>query len=164
MIAACRLHRAGIIPCEMSHMSARAGFDSLKQLPSKDNKRLFKALWERSEGDASLGAFMTVVVRLWLIWPVESVVESMASAMKAIFKDNRVLDHTNAAMELMIRWNGPDVAHADGLIEQVLRRNPELNNFVRAHIDHSVEGTVISRHTSSRHPRSYNYPAVGKRR
>ena len=87
----------------------------------------------------------------------------MGSVLKAVFRDNRVLDHENAARELIIRWNGPDVAHADGLIERLLRRNPQLNNCVRATISQAVEGTVIARHLSTRHPRSLIYPDVGKR-
>lgn len=163
VIAACRLHRAGIIPCELTHVTARAAYDSLKKLSPADNKKLFKSLWVVAKDDVALRAYMYVVGRLWLIWPVESVVESMGSVLKAVFRDNRVLDHENAARELIIRWNGPDVAHADGLIERLLRRNPELNNCVRANISQAVEGTVIARHLSTRHPRSLIYPDVGKR-
>ena len=135
----------------------------MKKLPPADNRKLFKGLWEMAKDDQSLSDYMAVVVRLWLIWPVESVVESMGSVLKDVFKNSRVLDHDNAAKELIVRWNGPDVAHADGLVDQVLRRNPDMNNFVRASIAQAVKGTVISRHLSSRHPRSFIYPETGKR-
>ena len=68
----------------------------------------------------------------------------MASVMKNVFKVNQVLNHENAARELVIRWNGPDVAHSDGLIEQVLRRRPELNNFVRVNIAQSCDAIIDS--------------------
>ena len=162
-IAASRLPKAGVIPTEASLVSVRAAYDNLKKLSPADNGTLFKRLWAIAERDATLSSFMALVVRLWLIWPVESVVESMASVLKNVFKDNRVLDHDNAVKELIIRWNGPDVAHVDGFIEHVLRRNPELNNCVRSNIAQAVESTVISRQRSTRHPRTLIYPDAARR-
>ena len=156
LVAASRLHSSGMIPSKVPQDAVRAVYDALKNLPaSQCCKVLFKELWRVSQSDPRLCPYMELIVRVWLITPTETVVESMASTVKAVFGVNRVLDHQNASQELIVRWNGPDVAHADWLIERVLGRNPRLNNFVRSNIAAAVEGTVISRHRASRDPRSY---------
>ena len=65
-----------------------------------------------------------------------------------IFGTHRQLDHRNAEYELMIRWNGPDVHHAEALIQAVQRKFN--NNFIRQSVDIRTEllGTVIRRHNS----------------
>lgn len=83
----------------------------------------------------------------------------MASTIKAVYgsSSNRVLDHKNAEKELIVRWNGPSVPQSDGLISDVLKKYPELDNFVRASLGQTLEGKVIARHKQEKCPRSYIY-------
>ena len=70
----------------------------------------------------------------------------MASVIGDIFGTRRQLSHQNAAKELIVRWNSPDVFAADDLIKAVQdRHNFE---FVRRTTDirSAFHGTVISRH------------------
>ena len=156
LVAASRLHSSGIIPHTVPVDAVRATYEALKELPPSTCKGLFKELY-RHNRSSEMRPYMELVVRAWLVSPTETVVESMAITVKAVFGENRVLDHENAAHELIIRWNGPDLVHADWLIERVLRKNPHFNHFVRTNIAGAVEGTVISRHRRHRNPRSYIY-------
>ena len=155
LVAVSRLHTGGLIPSTVPQDSVRAAYDTLKKLSPANSKVLFKELWSASRTESRLRPFVDLVVRLWLISPTESVVESMASVVKDLFGANRILDHENAVQELIVRWNGPDLAHADWLIGKVLAKNPHLNHFVRGHIGRAVEGTVIARHRAYRNPGSY---------
>lgn len=44
--------------------------------------------------------------RVWLLYPCESIVESMGSVLKNIFGEHRNLAPENAEKELIIAWNG----------------------------------------------------------
>ena len=151
-----RLQRERIIPKEdMPWDSIRATYAKLRMTGPGSNRKLLKILW--SDGDQRLRAYLVIVVRLWLISPAESVVESMASVVKAVFGTHtaRGLSHESAASELIVRWNGPKPAQADWLIEAVLKKYPHLDNFVRASFSQQLEGKVIARHEAEICPRSF---------
>ena len=153
-----RLQRDKIIPREVVPWdSIMATYSKLRMMEPGSNHQLLKRLW--SAGDARLAPYLALVVRLWLLCPAESVVESMASTVKAVFgtQKTRGLSHRSAASELIIRWNGPDVPHSDGLLRYVQRRNPALNNFVRATFSQQLEGKVIARHKQEKNPRWFMY-------
>ncbi|KAF0306494.1 hypothetical protein FJT64_022013 [Amphibalanus amphitrite] len=96
----------------------------LRTLPSTDatNQHLLRHLHREQERKPLLRAYVQLVTRLWLLLPAESVVESMASVLKEVFATHRQLHHDNAAKELVVRWNGPDVGEADQLISRVQSR------------------------------------------
>ena len=132
-----------------------ATLQELKGMHPGTNQRLFKDLCHRKDG--RLAPYLDLVTRLWLISPAESVVESMASVVKSVFgvSSSRVLNHSNAAKELIVGWNGPSVPQADWVIATVLRKYPHLDNFVRATLSQQLEGKVISRYESQKCARSY---------
>ena len=153
-----RLQRERIIPKgDIPRDSIMATYLKLRMTEPGSNQKLLKTLW--SDGDQRLSAYLAIVVRLWLLSPAESVVESMASAVKAVFgtQQARGLNHESAEHELIIRWNGPNVPHADWLIKAVLRKHPHLDNFVRASFSEQVQGRVIARHKRERCARSFIY-------
>ena len=100
-----------------------AAYSKLRMTKPGSNQKLLKTLW--SDGDQRLSAYLVIVVRLWLLSPAESVVESMASAVKVVFgiQQARGLSHESAENDLIIQWNGPNVPHADWLIKAVLKKN-----------------------------------------
>ncbi|XP_043189268.1 uncharacterized protein LOC122375015 isoform X2 [Amphibalanus amphitrite] len=114
--------------------------------PNLGNQELFKILWQRAEQD--IKPYINLVTRLWLISPCESVVESMGSVVADVFGEHRNLKHANAAMELVVRWNGPDLASADALIQAVVRSPRENFNFVRRHTQSKIDGesSVVLKH------------------
>ena len=81
----------------------------------------------------------------------------MASVIKEVFGVHRRLKHEAAATELIVRWNGPDMAHAKDLIEAVQQRH--RFNFCRGQIPiaGAVEGTVIARLKSKPCPTTSMY-------
>lgn len=109
------------------------------------NPDLFKILWRCADQDVR--PYVLLVIRLWLMSPCESVVESMGSVVKEVFGEHRNLKHANAARELVVRWNGPEFASADGLIQTVVRSRRENFNFVRKQTQPKIneEGSVLSR-------------------
>ncbi|XP_043231410.1 uncharacterized protein LOC122386354 isoform X2 [Amphibalanus amphitrite] len=153
------LQHASLIPtAPIPWESVAATFKELKSMQHGTNQKLFKELWLRD--DHRLLPYLSVVARLWLLSPSESVVESMASVVKAVFgvSSSRVLDHGNAEKELIVRWNGPSVPQADGLIAAVVQKYPHLDNFVRSTLSQQVEGKVIARHKAHRCAKSHIYP------
>ena len=77
--------------------------------------------------------------------PPESVVESMASTAQNVDGTHRQLQHENAAHELQIRWNGPTVFCADGVLEACHARL-KGRKFTRAKdIGPRVESLVTKR-------------------
>ena len=102
------------------------------------------------------------MVHLWLISPTETVVESMASTIQEVFGAHRQLDHSNAARELVIRWNGPEPCWADSLIGAVQR---QANfNFIRHKTGphQTVNGVVITRHKNTPSAKVVLYPVPTK--
>lgn len=152
--AVSRLRAERLIPGAVPGESIAAAYRALRKLDEGlTNQELYIKL--RAMESEDLRAFLDLVARLWLTCPAESVVESMASAAKNVFGMNRSLHHENAAKELTVRWNGPDVQHSDSLIESVIKRNPRLNNFVRASIRQAAEGTVIARYKAEKSSQTY---------
>ena len=84
--------------------------------PSLGNAELLKLLWSRRTEAPEVRQYLESCIRLWLISPPESVVESMASVLGEVFGAHRNLDHDSAAKELVIRWNGPDLAHSNSVV------------------------------------------------
>ena len=118
-----RLQRSGLIPCSVSMQSIRATFDELHSERCRKfstNQELLKHLMLTDV--AATKPYVDLVVRLWLLSPTESVVESMASAVKEVFGMHRNLAHHNAAKELVIRWNGPELCSADELVGAVVAK------------------------------------------
>ena len=89
--------------------------------------------------------YLDLVIRMWLISPPESVVESMVSAVKEVFGMHRQLTHANAAMEPAIRWNGPDLCSADQLIGAVVARL-QLGRTTNSGSSALLAGEVLRRH------------------
>ena len=153
-----RLQRSGCIPTSVvvPSLSVEMSYRVVRELSQskgvKDTRVLFKALHRQSLSQPELRPMVNIIIRLWLTWPLESVVESMASVIGDVFGTQRNLDHSNAAKELVVRWNTPDVFAADELIEAVQARNNF--EFVRRtnNIRTAFEGTVISRHLRPAQP------------
>ena len=101
--------------------SVRAAWDFVrKQDAGLSNQELLALLAEETKARPITAPFYSFVVRCWLMSPPESVVESMASTAQNVFGTHRQLQHTNAALELQIRWNGPSVFSADAVLEACL--------------------------------------------
>ena len=112
-----RLKRSGLTPAACPLDSVRAVFDELRSDTCKamrTNQELLKHLLLLKAPAMKL--YLDLVTRIWLLNPPESVVESMASAVKEVFGVHRQLSHANAAKELVIRWNGPELCEADQLV------------------------------------------------
>ena len=149
-----RLVATRIIPAGVPPASLRLAYQAIQETrEGLTNQELFKELWKASKTQPELQPFLSLVSRLWLISPAESVVESMGSAVKEVFGAHRQLLHENAAKELIVRWNGPDMCSADGLILEVQRRHKF--NFTRSAISitAATEGTVLARHKTKKCPR-----------
>ena len=141
-----RLVTNRIVPEGVPPAALRLAYQAIQETEEGlTNQELFKELWKQSKAQPELQPFLSLVSRLWLISPAESVVESVSSVVKDVFGEHRRLLHENAAKELMVRWNGPDLCSADGLILEVQRRNKF--NFTRSAISISAatEGTVLAR-------------------
>ena len=126
--------------------SIRASWQFLnKQSTELSNQALLKLLAGEAKVWHELRPYYNFVVRMWLLSPPESVVESMGSVAENVFGTHRQLDHRNAAMELQVRWNGPTVFQADGLVQSVQAKYQ--HRFGRAlDIKTNLEGTVIRKH------------------
>ena len=139
-----------VIPpsCRTTLETVRAALSVIRNSDETDNQALLKVLYKAPE----LRGYVNLVCRLWLIHPTESVVESMASAVQEVFGVHRQMDHSNAAMELQVRWNGPDPFHADKLLRAVQAKH--RFNFSRqsSNVRQALEGTVISRHKNNVKP------------
>ncbi|KAF0311054.1 hypothetical protein FJT64_018091 [Amphibalanus amphitrite] len=102
---------------EVSAKSAEAAIRLLGEASqSLGNAELLRLLWSRRSSNAEVQQYLETCIRLWLLSPPESVVESMASVLGEVFGAHRNLDHENAAKELVIRWNGPDLAHSNSVV------------------------------------------------
>ena len=149
-----RLERRRIIPATcVTNACLKAAYTAIHRTrDGLSNQQLYKELWTAAQSDSLLKTYMEVVTRLWLISPAESVVESMASVVKEVFGVHRRLSHEAAATELLVRWNGPDIANTEPLINMVQKKN--RFNFCRSGfgIGVAVEGTVIARYKSKRCP------------
>ena len=126
--------------------SVRAAWEYIrKQEERLGNKELLALLSEEVKAQPIAAPFYDFVVRCWLISPPESVVESMASTAQNVFDTHRQLQHANAAHELQIRWNGPSVFSADGVLEACQARL-KGRKFTRARdIGPHVESLVTQR-------------------
>ena len=139
--------------------SVRVAYDILRSemCTRGGNQDLLKMLWKKQDDIPELRPFVRLVIRLWLISPPESVVESMGSVIQEVFGAHRQLDHSNAAKELLIRWNGPELCRSDLLVKGA-QRKCGLNFLKRSHgIAKAMEGTVITRHRRVQCPRSIVY-------
>ena len=157
-----RLVARGLVPksCSVSRETVLAAHTLLQEphRTAKCNQQLLKLLYENCGSDGKLRSYVDLVVRLWLISPTETVVESMASAIQEVFGVHRQLDHSNAARELVIRWNGPEPCRADGLIGAVQRW--ANFNFIRHKTGphETVNGVVITRHKNTPSAKVVMYP------
>lgn len=154
-VAIRRLVARHIIPEGVPPATLKLAYDTIHATnEGLTNQELFKELCNATKSKPELQAYTALVTRLWLISPAESVVESMASIVKEVFGVHRQLLHENAAKELIVRWNGPDMCSADGFIREVQRRHKF--NFMRSSltIAATAEGTVIARHKTKRCPRA----------
>ena len=149
--AAERLAKGELVPKSTlpSEAEIRVALSLLRGQPSSSSQELWKLL-ARGNQNLPVKVFVDFVTRLWLLSPPESVVESMASIIGEVFGEHRQLNHSNAAQELVVRWNGPSLCHADRLIKAVQRDLSAQDKFrcVRRGntISQAMEGTVISRH------------------
>ena len=156
-----RLVGVKLIPAttEVSQNGLREAYDALhaERYATGDNRALLKEMWQDAKQKPSLKPFLELVIRLWLIAPAESVVESMGSVLKEVFGTHRQLKHENASKELVVRWNGPDLCSAGPLVKAV--QDKYRFNFVRRSINvkQAFEGTVISRHKANRSHRACLY-------
>ena len=145
-----RLVSRRLVPqtCHVTRDSVLAAHAVLREprCASQSNQQLLKLLWNSRDLVSGLRPYVELVVRLWLISPTETIVESMASAVQEVFGVHRQLDHSNAARELVLRWNGPELNRADGLICAVQRKAGF--NFVRhmTGLHQTLAGAVITRH------------------
>ena len=151
--AAAELARLSIIPesAVVSGLSVRAAYDAVREMPEGlSNTELFRRLSKVAEENQTVKRYTELVSRVWLLAAPESVVESMGNVVQDVFGHHRQLSHENAAKELFIRWNGPDVTSSDRLLERV--QNTFANKFVRTDdrsIAESLQGTVVRRHQAS---------------
>ena len=156
--AATELASLGIIPesAVVSCLSVRAAYDAVRGMPGElSNAELFRRLSKVAEENRVVKSYAGLVSRVWLLAAPESVVESMGNVVQDVFGHHRQLSHENAARELFIRWNGPDVTAADPLLQRVQAKYG--NKFVRTDdrsIAASVLGTVLRRHQAKRCPRA----------
>ena len=132
--------------------AVRGALEILYRCEKLNNQALLKVLYKSV--DPAVRSYISLVCRLWLIHPTESVVESMASSVQEVFGVHRQLEHANAAMELQVRWNGPDPFHADHVIRAVQAK--QKFNFCRqsSNVRQAIEGTVITRHKNSMKPKT----------
>lgn len=121
-----------------------------EQPADASNQRLLQALRRRASDGRALKRYADLAIRLWLLSPPESVVESMASVVSDIYGVHLQLDHHNAEHELMLRWNGPDVHHCESVVQAVQCRYRD--SFIRESVNvrTAMEGTVIRRHKAER--------------
>ena len=147
--AGLQLAKRKLVPpsCVPTEEQIRVGIGLLREHRDLSNQQLWKKLVNsRHEGTK----FTDFVTRVWLLSPPESVVESMASIIGEVFGEHRQLDHNNAAAELIVRWNGPSLCHADRLINSVRQRLSAGDTFRctrrTTSITQALEGTVITRH------------------
>ena len=141
-----RLQRSGLVPTACSMESVKTCFNELRSDACKGmttNQELLKHLLLHQT--AATKPYLDLVIRIWLISPPESVVESMASAVKEVFGMHRQLTHANAAMEMAIRWNGPDLCSADQLIGAVVAKL-QLGRATSSGASALLAGKVIRRH------------------
>ena len=156
--AAAELADLGIIPrsAVVSCLSVRAAYDAVRDMSGGlSNAELFRRLSSVGEQNPTVRKYADLVSRVWLLASPESVVESMGNVVQDVFGHHRQLSHENAARELFIRWNGPDVMAADPLLDKV--QNRYKNKFVRTDersIAASLQGTVVGRHQARRCPRT----------
>ena len=153
--AALRLKTHGLIPEVPPMQALKAGCEYLSSNPegqNSTNQKLFKSMWNeaKKEDRQPLWLYVQLVTRLWLVWPAESIVESMASVAKDVFGTHRRLNHRNAAKELTIRWNGPGLTAADSLICAVNSKYKFNFKRTRPSLAAAFEGTVIARHRSKK--------------
>lgn len=151
------LAKVGIVPASAvpSSSAVRSAYDCVRSVPGEvTNAYLYRVMYERARTDAVLRPYLEMVTRIWLLSAPESVVESMASVVKDVFGEHRQPEHPNAAMELAIRWNGPEMVCADAVVKAV-QKNYQTN-FVRTGqptINRSMHGTVLTRHYGQQCPR-----------
>ena len=126
ILARAKLVPASSVPPEWAVVEAVV---FLRAQKDSNNKALLRAMWLAAKENAALRPYANFVIRLWLLLPAESVVESMGSVLKEVFSTKRQLRHENAAKELLVRWNGPPVAKAGGLVREV--RSTYRHQFVR---------------------------------
>ena len=142
-----RLRRSGLIPSAFSMESIRATYDELHSDVCKNfktNQKLLKHLLLSK--NTVIKPYVNLVVRIWLLSPPESVVESMASAVKEVFGVHRNLTHANAAMECVIRWNGPELCAADQLIDAVVANVQQRSHASRGAAPGILTGMVLRRY------------------
>lgn len=151
----CKLIPQAAVPPVASVHAAHTALLSQSCSPAEShcNQHLLKSLWALSRENSSMRPYLDLVVRLWLISPPESVVESMASVIQTVFDTNRDLDHSSAAVELSIRWNGPSEAEAGPLLRAVQKRNRHKFRRVGSSV-RSQFGTVMTRHRETKTARS----------
>ncbi|KAF0296390.1 spicule matrix protein [Amphibalanus amphitrite] len=151
-----RLKRRRMIPDVVTGECLKVAYQALQNsAPNLSNQELLKFLWERAKLQAALTPYVDTVIRLWLLCPAESVVESMGSTVKAVFGVHRQLRHDNAEKELIVRWNGPDPAHSDYVVQAALKRGGF--DFVRSTVSivSMLQSTVIARHKAAKCARTY---------
>ena len=151
--AAEELESLGIIP------KSALAYDAVREMPDElSNAELFRRLSKVAEQNGAVRSYSNLVSRVWLLAAPESVVESMGNVVQDVFGHHRQLSHENAARELFIRWNGPDVTASDPLLDRVQAKFG--NKFVRTDersIAASLQGTVLRRHQAKRCPRAFLY-------
>ncbi|XP_043218831.1 uncharacterized protein LOC122380087 isoform X2 [Amphibalanus amphitrite] len=121
--AACRrLMARRMIPSEVAalHNSPDTVVRVLQQMSSRatlDNEELFGRLWNLRWARPSLRHHLDAWVRLWLLAPPRGVIEAVTAVIGEVASAGGDGLSENAAEEIAIRWNGPELAHADPLLE-----------------------------------------------
>lgn len=148
--AAVELADHGIIPqsAVVSCKDVQAAFNAVRDMPAGlSNAEYFRRLSNKAKENAVIKRYVELVNRVWLLAAPESVVESMGNVVQDVFGHHRGLRHDHAALELFIRWNGPDIMASDPLLDEV--QKTYKNKFVRTDdraIDKSLQGTVMRNH------------------
>ena len=156
-----RLVARRVIPpsCRTTPEAVKTAVAIIRRCDETTNQKLLKVLYKSLDKAPSVRSYVHLVCRLWIVQPTESVVESMASAVQEVFGVHRQMEHSNAAMELQVRWNGPDPFHADQTIRAVQQKH--RFNFCRqsSNVRQALEGTVITRYRNAVKPKCaiYNY-------
>jgi len=100
---------AKLVPptCRPNSESIRLAYRAVSDSKCTTNQELLKLLYDQAKTDPRIQPYLDMVIRLWLLSPPESVVESMASVVEDVFGPHRhKLDPLNAERELIIRSNG----------------------------------------------------------
>ena len=155
-LADVKLIPGSAVPSAESVSAAAAALKAPGLATKLSNQQLLKILWEGRTETPAVKSYVDLIIRVWLMCPPESVVESMASVVGDVFGTHRQLDHGNAAKELVIRWNGPETTKADAVVKAAAKRlqkrfcTQSAGNRLK-----NMLGSVIAKRKRASCPRSF---------